>query len=131
MGGEVFLFKPYPHMYDNKLFFGRVETENLSMAKNLFIMSAPYLMDISIFFISDLLLKINVVNPKSYCGLSLYVVGMAAPFIDFGYNFVKGMDFEYFRNANSAMAITSSAIGITALIIGAYQLITRYIDVFR
>jgi hypothetical protein len=131
MGGEIFLFKPCPHMYDNKLFFGRVESEELSMPKNIFILSAPYLMDVSIFFVSDMLLKTNVVNPKSYGGISLYVIGMVAPFIDFTYNFIRGVDWEYFRNTNSAVSITSSAIGITALIIGTYQLITRYMDVFR
>jgi hypothetical protein len=92
-GSSITEFKPYPHIVNRKLYFGRTETDG-TMGKGTYtiFLLTPYIMDVLVFSATDMLLSYGAVKQKGNAESILYLFGMLAPLVDFAFGFVAGSD---------------------------------------
>jgi hypothetical protein len=122
MGHKIEAFKPYPHMYDDRLFLGRVETDSptpLTDGEKIAFYGAPYLMDVGMFALSDVI--VSHMERRSIAGVVIHILGMVAPYIDFVKGYVHSLDWSEMRNTQGATAI--NILGAAAIAIGTWRII--------
>jgi hypothetical protein len=91
---------------------------------------APYILGVSVFAVSDILLSTGMVDPGSPGGVILYVVGMLAPFVDLAANLVLGKS-DWSGIRQRANHPVFDVAGSALLVVGMWRLVKHGRAVFR
>ncbi len=135
---EVVGFRPYPHRSDNgeSLVFGDMSSRCLHpdpISGNCvfgadfgMITLTPYIADVAMFAVSDIMLSTGVVTPNSAGGKILFFVGMAAPWLDVAFNSTfssfEGSDADFVAKSFHIPKWSVIAIGSGISAVGVWRL---------
>lgn len=129
-GFELTKFAPYPSTKDGKFYLGYVSwnyTGEYQEDTYLLITLAPYILNTSAFIISDMLLSTKVVKVKSVAGVTLFMFGMFAPYLNYAINLINGGDWRDVRQSSKPYI---NVIGGVLLAVGTYRLVSQGYNVF-
>jgi hypothetical protein len=132
VGAKIVSYCPYPHVYtyDGRHYFvygSTLITDVKTKNREAMIDLVPYLSDLSIFTITDLLISFGAVNPHSFFGGTLYFVGMVMPFMDFVINvngYSKQNDFSHLADCTGIHRAMFGVVGNIIAAVAIWRLIS-------
>jgi hypothetical protein len=106
LGRKVHGFHPYPHKHEGKFYFGRLsaDTEGFQPEEEILFSMLPAAMNLILFAGSDVVLSSGALEADSIGGTMLFILGMAAPMVDFTVGIFSGSDWDDARRAAGSKA---------------------------
>lgn len=133
LGYGVTGFYPYPHLHEDKFYFGRItiDKESPGGTEQIVFSLAPHMVDIFMFSFSDILLSTEIVDIKDTTGIVLYIFGIVAPVIDFSVGYLEGSDWDKARRVSDKTSITLNIVGAAVMAVGIYRALTHTVRLFK
>jgi hypothetical protein len=133
LGRKVYGFHPYPHKHDGHFYFGRLsaDTEDFKPGEQILFSLSPAIFDLTTFAGCDAMMSAGIVKANSVGGTAMFMLGMAAPMIDFMVGLFRGSDWEHARRAAGSKAWMLNVTGGIAAGIMLWRIMVHAKTVFK